>query len=75
MQPPQFADNLWHRTALTPIQLPSYFLGYRIFDEAWRRERHRLGESFSPKAFNNAILASGGVPMDLLDEMLDERLR
>jgi hypothetical protein len=73
--PPQFADNLWHRAMLTPIQLPSYFLGYRIFDEAWARLQERQGETFSPKAFNNAVLASGGIPMDLLDEYLDERLQ
>lgn len=36
--PPQFAENLWHRAVLTPIQLPSYFLGFRVFDEAFRRE-------------------------------------
>jgi uncharacterized protein (DUF885 family) len=73
--PPQFADNLWHRAVLTPIQLPSYFVGFRIFDAAWRGERDRLGAEFSEKAFNNAVLASGGVPMDLLDEVLDGRVR
>ena len=73
--PPQFADNLWHRALLTPIQLPSYFVGFRIFDAAWHNERDRLGTEFNAKAFNDAVLASGGVPMDLLDEVLDERPR
>ncbi len=72
--PPQFADNLWYRAVLSPIQLPSYFLGYRVFDEAWRRERDRLGDAFSAKAFNQTVLASGGVPLDLLDDVLDARL-
>jgi hypothetical protein len=73
--PPQFAENLWHRAVLTPIQLPSYFVGYRVFDVEWKRQQKRLGVEFSPKAFNNAVLESGGIPMDLLDEYLDERLQ
>jgi uncharacterized protein (DUF885 family) len=73
--PPQFADNLWHRALLTPIQLPSYFVGFRTFDAAWHGERDRLGAEFSATTFNNAVLASGGVPMDLLGEVLDGRPR
>jgi uncharacterized protein (DUF885 family) len=72
--PPQFADNLWHRAVLTPIQLPSYFLGFRVFDEAFRREQARLGDAFSLKAFNNAVINSGGIPMEMLGEHLGERL-
>jgi uncharacterized protein (DUF885 family) len=69
--PPQFAENLWHRTMLSPIQLPSYFVGFRAFDRAYRQQRERHGDDFDLKAFNNAILASGGIPMDRLDEYLE----
>jgi uncharacterized protein (DUF885 family) len=68
--PPQFADNLRQRTLLAPIQLPSYMVGFRAFDRAWRLEQARLGSGFSPKAFNNAVVDSGGVPLELLTEVV-----
>ncbi len=68
--PPQFAENLWNRALLSPIQLPSYFIGFRVFDDALRGERERLGERFSIKAFNNAVVDSGGIPMDTVGEYL-----
>jgi len=68
--PPQFAENLWQRAVLTPIQLPSYFIGFRVFDEAFRNEQTRLGEAFSAKDFNNAVIESGGIPLDLLADSL-----
>jgi len=68
--PPQFAENLWHRALLSPIQLPSYFIGFRVFDEALREEQTRLGEQFSIKVFNNAVVDSGGIPMEMVGEYL-----
>ncbi|TFG36565.1 MAG: DUF885 domain-containing protein [Candidatus Aminicenantes bacterium] len=72
--PPQFAENLWHRALLSPIQLPSYFIGFRVFDDAYRKEQTRLGESFSTKAFNNAVITSGGIPMEMVAEYLETEL-
>lgn len=72
--PPQFAENLWHRALLSPIQLPSYFIGFRVFDDAYRKEQTRLGESFSTKAFNNAVISSGGIPMEMVAEYLETEL-
>jgi len=72
--PPQFAENLWHRALLSPIQLPSYFIGFRVFDDAYRREQARLGDSFSTKAFNNAMVDSGGIPMEMLEEYVGAAL-
>jgi uncharacterized protein (DUF885 family) len=72
--PPQFAENLWHRAVLRPIQLPSYFIGFRVFDEAYERERARVGDAFSLKAVNNAVVDSGGIPMEMLEEYLGEAL-
>jgi len=69
--PPQFADNLWHRALHSPIQLPSYFLGYRHFAEAFEAERERRGERFSVRDFNDAVVQSGGIPMDMLAEFLE----
>ena len=68
--PPQFAENLWRRALLSPIQLPSYFVGFRVFDEAYRRGQELSGDAFSTKAFNNAVVNSGGIPMDMLEEYL-----
>lgn len=73
--PPQFADNLWQRTVLTPIQLPSYFLGFQAFDEALRREQARRGDAFSIGEFNNAVIDSGGIPVEMLEEYLGEKLQ
>ncbi|MEX1311288.1 MAG: DUF885 family protein, partial [Candidatus Sulfomarinibacteraceae bacterium] len=72
--PPQFAENLWQRALLTPIQLPSYFVGFRIFDEVYRGGRDALGDDFSTKAFNNAVVSSGGMPMAMVEGYLAEAL-
>ncbi len=72
--PPQFAENLWHRALLSPIQLPSYFVGFRVFDEAYRRGQELSGDAFSTKAFNNAVVDSGGIPMEMLEAYLAEAL-
>jgi len=72
--PPQFADNLWQRALLSPIQLPSYFIGFRVFDETYRRGQENLGDAFSTKAYNNAVVDSGGMPMAMVDGYLAEAL-
>jgi len=72
--PPQFAENLWHRALLSPIQLPSYFIGFRVFDEAYRGGQEEFSEGFSTKGFNNAVVNSGGMPMAMVEEYLAEAL-
>jgi uncharacterized protein (DUF885 family) len=71
--PPQFASNLWSRVLHSPLQLPSYFLGYRRFSELFRSLRQERGERFNVREFNDTVLQSGGVPLDLLPELLSER--
>ncbi len=68
--PPQFAENLWHRALYTPIQLPSYFIGFRQFNDVYDGERARLDERFSLKELNNRVVQSGGIPLDMLEEYL-----
>lgn len=68
--PPQFAENLWGRALHSPIQLPSYFVGFRAFNAALEKERNRLGDDFNLRDFNNSVLQSGGLPMDMLEEYL-----
>ncbi len=72
--PPQFAENLWHRALLSPIQLPSYFIGFRVFEEVYADERDRRGEDFDLKVVNNAVIGSGGIPMDMVERYLAEVL-
>ncbi|MBN2433419.1 MAG: DUF885 domain-containing protein [Acidobacteria bacterium] len=68
--PPQFSTNLWSRILHSPLQLPSYFLGYRRIREICRSEQERLGPQFSLRRFNDTILQSGGLPLDLLPDLL-----
>jgi hypothetical protein len=72
--PPQFAENLWQRAVLTPIQLPSYFIGFRVFDEVYRRSSEELGDGFDVKAFNNAVIDSGGMPLTMVEDAVAEAL-
>ena len=51
-----------------------YFIGFRVFDEAYRRGQKDLGEDFSTKAYNNAVVDSGGMPMAMVDGYLAETM-
>ena len=67
---PQFAINLWGRLMGSPQQLTTYFLGFRSFSELYQSEQARLGENFSLLRFSDVVLSAGGVPMDVLPEIL-----
>jgi len=71
--PPQFAENLWRRALLSPVQLPSYFIGFQQFVEVYENEQLRLGESFAVRDFNNRVLASGGIPLETINEYLSSQ--
>ena len=73
--PPQFAENLWDRALHSPIQLTSYFIGFQRFSRLYLSEKARLGEEFQLKAFNDAIVQSGGMPLEMLEEYLEEEGR
>jgi uncharacterized protein (DUF885 family) len=63
---PQFAANLWDRVMNSPLQLNSYFLGYRAFHRLLENERKRLGKDFKLRDFCDTILEAGAAPIDLL---------
>ena len=65
---PQFAENLWHRVVNSPLQLTSYFLGFRQFNTQLEEGETKRG--FSLQKFCDKILSSGSIPIDLLDEYL-----
>ena len=66
LMPPQFTENLWHRVIASPLQLTSYFLGFRDFNALYKAEQKRLGTNFSTKAFCDKVLKAGPVPAKTL---------
>ena len=63
---PQFATNLWDRVMASPLQLTSYFLGFKMFSEVLQAEKSRLGDDFSLQVFCDSVLYAGAVPIDKL---------
>jgi uncharacterized protein (DUF885 family) len=63
---PQFAINLWDRVMNSPLQLTSYFLGFRAFVDLLEKEKKRLGDRFRIRDFSDKILRAGAVPLDEL---------
>ena len=67
---PQFAINLWHRVMNSPLQIPSYFLGFHGFRELWEEEQARLGDNFTTREFVDSVLRAGAIPIDALASVL-----
>ena len=67
---PQFAKSLWGRLERSPLQMTSYFMGKDMFTGILEAERQRLGDSFEVRAFTDAILQAGAVPMDMIPALL-----
>ena len=63
---PQFAINLWNRVMNSPLQIPSYFLGFHAFKELWQQENTRLGDKFNTRDFVDGVLQAGPIPIDAL---------
>ncbi len=61
---PQFAKSLWGRLMSSPMQITSYFLGYKQFDEIYEAEKERLGDAFNTREFMDTILRAGPIPID-----------
>ena len=70
---PQFAINLWHRVMNSPLQIPSYFLGFHRFRELWQAEQFRLGDSFTTREFVDSVLRAGPIPIDALAPTLRQK--
>ncbi|MFC1575941.1 DUF885 family protein, partial [Gemmatimonadota bacterium] len=67
---PQFAKSLWGRLERSPLQMTSYFMGKDMFTRILDAERQRLGDRFEVRAFTDAILHAGAVPMDMIPALL-----
>jgi len=54
-----------------PAQALSYYLGERAILEARGRAEHALGERFNVRAFHDAVLELGSVPLPVLQARVD----
>jgi hypothetical protein len=66
---PQFAKSLWGRLLSSPMQITTYFLGYRMFSEVYEMENKRLGDRFKIRRFMDTILRAGPIPIDAFPEI------
>lgn len=55
-----------------PAQALSYQLGKMKILELRERARHELGEKFDIRAFHDAVLDKGALPLDLLENKVDD---
>jgi uncharacterized protein (DUF885 family) len=62
------------RYAVTPGQALSYMIGRLEIQRIRRAAEDRLGEAFDIRAFHDAVLDSGPMPLGLLDQVVSARL-
>ena len=63
------------RYVVTPGQACAYMLGELKILELREKARRELGDRFSMKAFHNAALGTGTVPLDVLERQIDAYIR
>jgi uncharacterized protein (DUF885 family)/quercetin dioxygenase-like cupin family protein len=63
------------RYVVNPGQACSYMMGELKILELRDKAKRALGDKFSVKDFHNAVLATGTVPLDLLERQVDAYLR
>jgi len=59
------------RYSVVPAQATAYMVGMLRILEARERAINELGMVFDLKEFHRAVLTSGGVPLELLDQVVD----
>src|SRR3546814_8084152 len=55
-----------------PGQALSYYIGELAFIDARRRAEEKLGSKFDLKAFHDAVLSLGSVPISEIDRRVDQ---
>jgi uncharacterized protein (DUF885 family) len=63
---PGFATREVERYCVTPGQACSYKLGHSVFTDLRAKAKAALGPRFDIKAFHDAMLGTGRVPLDIL---------
>ena len=64
------ATNEVERYCVWPGQAPSYKIGHTVINRLRDRQKARLGGRFDIKAFHDAVLDSGSVPLDVLERIV-----
>ncbi|MES2966111.1 MAG: DUF885 domain-containing protein [Bdellovibrionota bacterium] len=60
------------RYIVWPGQATAYKIGELKFKELKKRAQDRLGDKFDVRAFHDAALGNGGLPLEVLDRLLNE---
>ncbi|MBS0295594.1 MAG: DUF885 family protein [Proteobacteria bacterium] len=68
---PGFATREVERYCATPGQACSYKLGHTVFVNLRAKARAAMGDRFDIKAFHDAVLNCGRVPLDILQQVGD----
>ena len=68
---PGFATREVERYCATPGQAASYKIGHSTFTAIREKAKARLGARFDIKAFHDAVLAHGRVPLEILQQIGD----
>lgn len=58
-----------------PGQALSYYMGQLAFVDARRKAEKALGPKFNIRAFHDAVLELGGVPLPLIDQRVDQLIK
>jgi uncharacterized protein (DUF885 family) len=61
LQGDQLAVNMWNRSLYSPVQLTTYYLGYREVNAVYDDARARLGAKFDLQAFMDGMMRLGPV--------------
>lgn len=66
---PGFAEREIDRYTVNPGQACSYRLGYATFNGLREKAKRALGAKFDLKAFHDAVLSPGRVPLEILEQV------
>ena len=65
------SENATGRYSVVPGQATAYMIGMLHILEARQRAQDQLGAQFDLREFHRVVLTSGGVPLALLDDVVD----
>ena len=81
-QYPSYIDETWgvpgfwsheaDRYIVMPAQATSYKIGMLIILELRQRAMDSLGDQFDIKEFHNIVIGNGAVPLEILEQLVDE---
>ena len=66
------SENAAARYSVAPAQATAYMVGMLHILDARQRAQDALGDAFDLRQFHRVVLTSGGLPLALLDEVVDQ---